>query len=298
MFTSKHHPNGGAQAHCDNGQLERAIACYQAGHAESLGEVIRLVEPRTTTLIRFHKTHHYRTEDELLSDVNFKLLRAVRKFDPSKGSAFSFVSTVITSTLRTAVTNTRRHWLRYSELDSELANTLPARSDDWSVCDDLVHKVKSRARTTLTDETEISACRWLIESFCQDGFGSRRHASADACMTVFQVSHGRARELHDLSSLEIRRVLYDDLRAKTEIIPERLIGTRCAWMTRYKSLLSRTEFTKFYFLLKNLAPYLLLLVVDPAKKGTHRRDRAATITRKNLQLILYGDVDAIPLFSV
>src|SRR5262249_17915076 len=135
MFTSKHNPLGTTQ-HLDNGHLEEAIGRYRArGDAGSLDEIIRLIEPRALTLIRFHKTDHYRPEDELLSDVNFKLMRSIGRFDPTKGSAFSFVSAVITSTLQTSVTNTRRNWVRYSELNNELANSLPAKTDDDSATD-------------------------------------------------------------------------------------------------------------------------------------------------------------------
>ena len=142
MFTtSKHHPNGGAVSHCDNAQLEQAIARYQAGDAASLGEVIRLVEPRATTLIRFHKTHRYRPEDELLSDVNFKLMRSIGRFDARRASAFSFVSAVITSTLQTSVTATRRNWARHSEFSDELANSLQAKVVDRSGTDDIVHRI-------------------------------------------------------------------------------------------------------------------------------------------------------------
>ena len=267
------------------------------GDANALAEIITLTQPRTETLIRFYRTGQYCSEAELVSDVNFKLMRSIRRFDPAKGAAFSFVSAVITSTLRTAVTSQRRSWSRYTELDGELANTLPARSDNWEKADDLVFKVKSRARTTLTDELEISAQRWLIESFCQDGFASRRHARADACMDVFQLSNGRSRELHDLSALEVRRALFDDLKPREQIVANRLLGTRCGWMANYQSLLSPAEFTKFYALMKNLAPYLLLLIVDPAKANNHRRDRNPGIDRRNLELILYGCPDAVPLFK-
>jgi hypothetical protein len=189
MFTtSKHHPNGGAVSHCDNVQLEQAIVRFQGGDAGSLGEIVQLVEPRALTLIRFHKTTQYQSESELLSEINFKLIRSVGRFDVRRASGFAYVSRIIDSSLKTAVSNQRRHWSRNVELDIELTNSLPARSDDWSVCDDLVFKVKSRVRTTLTDETELSACRWLINSFCQDGFASRRHACADACMGAYQLS--------------------------------------------------------------------------------------------------------------
>jgi hypothetical protein len=292
MFTSRHNPLG-TTPHLNNGRLEAAISRYQAGDAESLGEIVQLVEPRVLTLIRFHKTHHYRPEDELLSDVNFKLMRSIGRFDARRATGFAYVSRIIDSSLKTAVSNQRRHWARYTEL----ANMLPARPDDGERMDDLVFKVKSQVRTTLTDETELNAQRWLVESFCQEGFAARRHTCADVCMGAFRLSHARSRELYDLTMLEVRRVLYDSVKQREQIVAGRLLGTRGAWMTQYSPLLSAAEFSRFVVLMRNLAPYLLLLIIDPAKSNNHRRDRNPTIGRQTLELILYGHPNAKPLFE-
>jgi hypothetical protein len=86
MFTSKHRPHSGVTPHFDNHKLEGLLADYQRnGDLESLSAIVNLAQPRAQTLIRFYKTTRYRREDELLSDVNLKLLRAVNKFDPAKG---------------------------------------------------------------------------------------------------------------------------------------------------------------------------------------------------------------------
>src|SRR6516162_2701069 len=96
MFASRHHPDGGASAHCDNSAIEAAITRYQTSRdLESLSQVVEMTQRRADTLIRFYRTTRYRSHDELISDVNFKLIRAVSKFDPHKGSAFTFVSQVI-----------------------------------------------------------------------------------------------------------------------------------------------------------------------------------------------------------
>ena len=116
-------------------------------------------------------------------------------------------------------------------------------------------------------------------------------------MGVYQLSHARSRELYDLTMLEVRRALYDDVKRREQIIAGRLVGTRAAWMTRYRPLLTANEFTKFVVLMKDLAPYLLLLVVDPSKANNHRRDKNPTIGRRTLKMILYGHPDARPLFE-
>src|SRR5262249_55586532 len=105
---SKHHPTGGATVHCDNARIESLISQYKISNdTATLSEIVALAQDRARTLIRFRKTTRYCAEDELLSDVNFKLLRAVGRFDPAKGTAFTFVSQVITNALCTAVSNPR-----------------------------------------------------------------------------------------------------------------------------------------------------------------------------------------------
>jgi hypothetical protein len=98
--------------------------------------------------------------------------------------------------------------------------------------------------------------------------------------------------------LEVRRALFDDLKRREQITPGHLLGTRAAWMARYSPLLTESEFTRFCVLMANLAPYLLLLILDPAKANNHRADRNPAIGRRNLELILYGCPDAKPLFYI
>jgi hypothetical protein len=114
-------------------------------------------------------------------------------------------------------------------------------------------------------------------------------------MQVFGLSHTRSRELYDLTMLEVRRVLYDDVKRRSPITPDRLAGTRSSWMTRFATLLTAEEFSRFVVLMAGLAPYLIFLV-DPQNRG-HRQDRNPEITRRNLELILFGHPDAVALFS-
>jgi hypothetical protein len=294
MLASKHNPNG-TSPHFDNVRLELLISAYQAGtNPAALVEIVTLTQARALTLIRFRKTARYSTEGELLSDVNFKLMRAVDKFDPAKGTAFTFVSQVVTNVLCTSVTNARKASAKYTGLDDDLVNTLPAKSEDRTVADDITHRIKARARTTLTDPLELSAQRWYIESFTADGFESRRHECANAAMAVHSLRHERSRELYDLTMLEVRRILYEDLKRWQPIVAGRLLGTRCAWMARYRPLLTESEFTKFVILVRNLGPFILMLI-DPESRS-RRQDRNPAIRRENLLWVIDGHPSAVPLF--
>jgi hypothetical protein len=196
-------------------------------------------------LIRFYKTTRYRARDELLSDINFKLMRAVEKFAPSKGSAFTFVSQVVMNALCTAVTSKRKDLAPHRRLTRVDLNNLTTNGEVESqhIVDDLAHRVRIGVRTTLEDATERDVQRWFVESFCDDGFEHRRCECGDAAMNVFSLSHARSRELYDLTMLEVRRVLYGDIPQRPQIVPARLHGTRLAWLARYAPLLDADEFT-------------------------------------------------------
>jgi hypothetical protein len=298
MLASKHHPGGDGSQHLDNGKLEECIARYQAqGDAESLGEIIRLSQDRALTLIRYNGSARYCPESELLSNINFKLMRSVTKFDPARGSAFTFLSHVIFTTLRTSVTSALKNSSRYVELDEGVAGGLVASGETevQHAVDDVVDRIRRNIKTTLRDPSELEAQRWYVESFINGAFELPRHVCANAGMRVCGLSHDRSRELFDLTLLEIRRLLYDDLKRPEPIAVGRLLGTRCAWMTRYQPLLSEAEFTKFVVLMRGLGPFLLMLISPESR--SRRQDRNPAINRENLLWIIQGHPAAVPLFK-
>jgi len=299
MHASKHHPNGGAVQHFDNERIEMLMREHQCNRdRESMSAIIELAQPRVSTLIRFYKTARYKSEDELRSDVNFKLMRAIPSFNPQKGTAFRYISQVITNVLCTSVSNARKDSSRHCELGDDLVEALPAKDGELSgraATDDVIYRIKRGVRTTLINSAELNACRWYVESFLAGAFELRRHECADACMVVHQLSHSRSRELYDLVLLECRRVLYPDRPPRQLIAPGRLAGTRAQWMIRYAVLMNSEEFTKFFTLTKDLGPFVLVLV-DPLNKS-RRKDRSAQVTRRNVEFVLYGYPDAVPLFT-
>jgi hypothetical protein len=298
MFTSKHNPNGGAIPHCDNGRIESLIAEYQSsGDVHTLAAIVNLTQERALTLIKFRKATRYRPQDELLSDVNCKLLRAVGRFNPEKGTAFTYLSLVITNALHTSVTSARKSYRRSVKFDKRIANKLCTNGETESqhAIDDLSHRIRAGVKTTVTDPSELGMQRWYVDSFLDGAFELRRHQCADAAMQVYGVRHERSRELYDLTMLEVRRVLYDDLPPREPIAAGRLIGTRGAWMIRFRPLLNESEFTKFVILVRDLSPFVILLV-DPQNKS-RRQDRSAAVTRRNLEFVLNGHPDAVKLFE-
>jgi hypothetical protein len=299
MFTtsSKHHPNGGAVTHCDNTQLEQAIARFQSGDAGSLGEIVQLVEPRALTLVRFHKTNHYRSEDELLSDVNYQLVRNVGKFDPARGSAFTFVSTLIWNVLRTIVTRTRVNAGRHVELDETVAERVSVEPEGRAqeALEDVAIRLRRGMRTTLTDEAELATMRWYTDSFIGGAFELRRHQCSNAAMLAFGLSHDRSRELYDLTLLEIRRLMYDDLPPRKPVHPNQLLGTRARWMMHLAPLMSPQEFAKFVWLARDLSPFVLMLIAPESR--SRRQDRNPAIGRENILWVLNGHPEAKPLFA-
>jgi DNA-directed RNA polymerase specialized sigma subunit len=87
--------------------------------------------------------------------VNFKLLKAVGKFDPTKGTAFTFVSQVIANALCTSVSNARRDTARYKKLTRPILAQLTDKTEDRAGVDDITHRMRASVRTTLTDAVEF-----------------------------------------------------------------------------------------------------------------------------------------------
>jgi hypothetical protein len=295
---SRHHPNGDGVMHCNSDAIEAALQDYQSsGSTAALDNFLAMAQERALTLIRYNHVTRYRSEAELMSDINFRLLKAARTFNPSRGSGFTYLSAIVTNVLRTNVTSARKHLDRFVEFDEHAINTIPFNeSRSQELLEDIGDRLRRTVKTQLTDPDELEAQRWLVGSFCAEGFESRRHSCANATMRVFGLTHSRARELYDLTMLEVRRSLYD-LKPRQPIRPGQLFGRRCAWMSPYAKLLDAGEFTKFVVLMRDLAPYMVLLILDPAHENNHRRDRNPTIGRRNLELILYGSAEARLLFG-
>jgi hypothetical protein len=66
-------------------------------------------------------------------------------------------------------------------------------------------------------------------------------------------------------------------------------------MLRYSPLLSESEFTKFVILVRDLGPFVVVLI-DPESRS-RRLDRNPTIGRKNLEWVLNGHPAAVSLFN-
>jgi hypothetical protein len=129
MFAS----NGEGSQHFDNARFEQVVARFQReGDVASLTKIVELSKRRALTLIRFNGTACYRTEAELLSDINFKLLRSIHKFDPRKGSGFTYISKIIDSSLRTSVAIVRKNAARHVEFDETVTSALHTNGESES----------------------------------------------------------------------------------------------------------------------------------------------------------------------
>jgi hypothetical protein len=280
----------------DNTAVEALIRDYQATSCpNTLGEIISRCAPVALSLIRSKATMRHEELDELMAIVNGKLLRSLPRYRPERGSAFAFVSKLTVNMLATTVTHRKKMAARYPALDRTFALNLPDQERDFDstvALDDMVHQIRS-IKSSCTDSFEREAQRWYVESFIDAGFEMRRCECADAAMKVYGLSHRRARQLYDLTLLEIRRALWNE-KKHSPVDLEQLRGTKGLPLLRYTNFLTPAEFSKFCLLMKDLAPYLVVLV----KPGNETRIRAGQwdAVRENLRLILEGMPEATPLF--
>jgi hypothetical protein len=281
----------------DPRRVEELITDYQVNeNRETLGAIVKECERNILSLIRDRGTFAHEDEDELLSIVNRKLLVSLPQFDRARGSAFSFVSRLTVNMLATTVTHRRKLASRYPPLDKTLLLTWPderAAHESRVAIDDLAHQIRG-IKSVQEGQAEREAQKWYVESFIDAGFELRRHECADAAMKVYGLTHRRSRQLYDLTLLEIRRALWEETK-HASVSRERLCGTKGLPLARYWNFLSPVEFTKFCCLMRDLAPYLVILVRPANAAGIKAGDWNAV--RENLELILNGTPEATPLFA-
>jgi hypothetical protein len=184
---------------------------------------------------------------------------------------------------------------RYSPLDQVLIASTPddkAHFASTIALDDLQAQIRS-IKSAIELEHERQAQKWFVESFIDSGFEMRRHEFANSAMKVFSLGHRRARELFDLSLLEVRGTLWDETKHPA-VAPVQLRGTSGRRLTRFSNFLSPTEFSRFCGLMRGLAPALVGTVHPPNKTGIQRGEWGPI--RQNLLIILNGHPASRPLF--
>jgi hypothetical protein len=278
----------------DSGAVEQLIAQYQKeGSREILGEIVSRCEPLTFSLIRSKRTMIYEPENELMSTINYKLVRSISHYDPGKGTAFTFISKLASNMMCTSVSLHKKLSLRYEPLDEVLAANLPDERANSPVYVDDLHRQIRGVRSACSLESERQAQRWLIESFIDAHFEMRRHEVCDAAMRVFGLTHRRSRQLYDLTLLEVRRALWQET-THAPVSLGGLRGTKQMPLARYFNFLSPPEFSKFVRLMRDLAPSLIFLV-RPANAPAIKRGEWPAV-RENLQCVLDGIPEATALF--
>lgn len=198
--------------------------------------------------------------------------------------------------LATRVTLQKKLARRYEPLSQKLVAIRADESADLRsslALKDLEHQIKS-VKSAITLEAERESQKWYLLSFWDAGFEMRRHECADACMKVYGLSHGRSRQLYDLTILSIRQTLWDETKHEP-VTPANLCRTKGLPLLRYVNFLSPQEFSKFAALMNDLAPSLVVLVKPANEKRIRAGDWPAV--RENLELVLNGTPEAWPLFS-
>jgi hypothetical protein len=295
LCPSWRHPNG-TKVIFDSDLAEALIRRHnETGGADitNLDALLRHVEPLARSILEYRASTKFEELDELLSRVRLKLWRSLRLYDPTRGTAFSFVAKVITTVAMSAVGEAWARNERYSELDEAAGSTVPSDVGSREVLAHIEHKVRA-AKSVCTDPYERRAQRWFIESLIDAGFVLKRHEASDCVMRVFNISHPRSRQLHDLTMLEVRRQLIGEKRLPL-ISPDLLRGTKIAVLARYAKFLSESDFSKLAVLLRDLAPSLVLLM--RAENACRIRRGEPEATWINLRLVLDGPANARPLFG-
>ena len=105
----------------------------------------------------------------------------------------------------------------------------------------------------------------------------------------------RVRSVHELSASSLRFKCNSLLHLNRGLPGSVVYDLSTVRQLRYQPLLSESEFTKFFVLLRNLSPFCVVLV-DPSN-NSRRLDRCPQVSRRNIEFVLAGHPDAVPLFT-
>jgi hypothetical protein len=284
LYPTWRHPNGGVR-YFDNDRAQEWIESYnRTQDPDSLAALLRHVEPLARSLLAYRNTIAYAPLDELLSRVRLKIWRSLKLYDPSRGTAFSFCSMVISRVGMSAVNESWSRQGRFLALEEADRCAVPAETYANEAIAEIEHLVR-QVKTSCTKRYELEAQRWFIESFIDSGFRLRRHQASDGVMQVFNLDHSRSRQLFDLTMVAVRRELLPNRRLRL-LGPLDLRGTKSEALMRYAKYLSSEEFTRLAVLLRDVAPSVVL-TVNPCTACAVRKGEPQA-TRSNLLLVLHG----------
>jgi DNA-directed RNA polymerase specialized sigma24 family protein len=217
--------------------------------------------------------HQYMEIAEIISLVQIKIWKGLHLYNPSRGRLYSFLVRVIHNRITQAQIDTRKQ-VHHEPLEDDEWDGVATHEDyDHAGTEDLSHKIM-KVKTICTDQMELEAQRWLVTSFISSSFDVRRHVASNAMTRVYGITKARSRQLHDYTLLEVRRAILDG-----NVVPEAstfsLCGTRQKALKKYAKSLTKKDFSKLVFLMRNLSS---TLIVD-------------------VRHVLDGFPDSVPLFD-
>jgi hypothetical protein len=193
--------------------------------------------------------------EEIVSLIKTKIWRGLPLYKPSRAPLFSFLTNVIQNKIKQIQIDTAKAPRQPSIDDEEFLWDHPSESKEAHGIDDISDRMM-RAQTICTDACEVEAQRWLVKSFIASEFNIKRHVAANAMASVYNVPCSRSRELHDYTLLEVRRALLTHAKPP-DIKPSDLIKTRQKTLRKYSIFLTKSEFNRLAFLMKNLSVTLI-----------------------------------------
>jgi HK97 family phage major capsid protein len=269
---------------------KEALALFQrwqtTGDIDVLNSLLLLCVPVAERLIAVRQTYLYEETSVLVNNCLIRLARNLRHFDPARGRMYTLVTKICECVLTDSVRKTKRLG-EFCPLSDTLLNSLHTNGEEETrdTLADVRHKI-TKVKTVFRKENELSAQKWLVRNLLATNFCFRRWEAADAMVVVFAISPARARMIYDATLLAIRRTLLEE-RSIKPVSPYSLTGTRAKALAKYKHGLSKEDFSKLVFLLRNLAPSALLKAGElTLGEVLHGSNRERVLFEKPAELIV------------
>ena len=207
-----HHPEGiepDRMFFCET-QVHELILDYQrSANPETWQAIVMACLPLIESLIRHHNFQLYEDKDALKNECIIKLFKAIKRYDPDRGRAFSVLSVAFTRFLISYVQTVRIRTKRMSSIEDEILEQYESAGQDRSrLPEELKSKIQT-IRTRFKSKSDRAAFKLLINYFLLEGFSQPRKLVLETVRRQFGLTLEKAGTLYDYALVSLRSVLHD-----------------------------------------------------------------------------------------
>lgn len=206
-YKTAHHPQGIDESKLFFNEQEvtaLVLEWQQSGRIETWHAIVHASLPLIDTVIRTYKFQRYDDIDALRNECVLKLARMLNKYNPDKGSTFSFFNVGLKRFLVTYAYSEQRRLERTITTEDTILQNQAGRAQ---MMEGLSEETKASIRniqTRFKTPEQREALKFLINYFLLEGFSLPKTSIIQTLHSSFHITYGLAQILYDYALISLR----------------------------------------------------------------------------------------------